>query len=191
MKSSCKLFESQKNMKLYFTLLFINFCVLSQFVFSQTCTNVVGGTKFQAVAGHETDYYYDFNLVKQLGPSGNTFSSAAKIADSAQQFTGTNFVYAVTANPKKLRSDFVNVDDSMLVIRMQTSGASPLFGYKVTGLKAGSNYTVKMKIYHLPVMDSACMMANQWTTTNLLIAVNPDQYGGGFRPQTPSADLVR
>src|ERR1035437_1296037 len=155
------------------------FLFYGQISHSQTCTNLLGGTNFQAIAGHTTDYYYDFNLVKQLGPSGNVFSTPATIATSATDFTGTNFVYAVTANPNKLRSDFANIPDSMLVIRLQTGSASPLFRYTVNGVKAGSNYTVKMKIYHIPVMDSACMMANQWTQTGLLIAVNPDQYGAG------------
>ncbi|MBK8807685.1 MAG: hypothetical protein IPO21_14015 [Bacteroidales bacterium] len=148
---------------------------------AQTCTSLVGGTHFQPLPGSEDAYYYDFNLVKQIGPSGNTFSSAATIAVDAEDFSTTNFVYGATANPNKLRTDFADIKDSMLVIRLETGTDKPLLSYKVNGVKPGSNYTVRMKIYHLPVMDSACMMANQWTQSNLRIGVNVDQYGAGLK----------
>ncbi|HOS85326.1 MAG TPA: hypothetical protein PK199_10455, partial [Bacteroidales bacterium] len=166
--------------KIYIILLIVSVIGISFTGNSQTCTNIVGGTDFTPIPEHATDYYYHYNFVKQKGPSGNFISTPAALAANATDFSAAKFVYAVTSNPRKLRSDFVSVEDSMMVIKLDTAAASPLFNYRVSGLKPGSNYTIKVKIYHLPMMDSACMMANQWTQTNIRMAVNPDQYGNGF-----------
>ena len=154
---------------------------ISQNSFSQTCNQIVGGTHFDALPGHETDYYYDFNLVKQIGPSGNILSSAASFADAVDDFKQSKFVYSMTSNPKKLNDQYMDVEDTMLVVKMQTGTNSPLFSYKVSGLQAGSNYTVTFKVYHLPTLQSDCFKNNnQWINSEIKIGVNPDVNGNGM-----------
>ena len=180
MKTRAYLPILQKSQMILRLLMFVLFVLISNYGNSQTCTNIVGGTDFTPIPEHATDYYYHYNFVKQKGPSGNFISTPAALASAATDFSQSKFVYAVTSNPRKLRSDFVNVEDSMMVIKLQTGTNSTLFNYKVSGLKPGSNYTVKVKIYHLPMYDSACHNSYKWQQTNLRMAVNPDQYGNGF-----------
>ncbi|MCK9157147.1 MAG: hypothetical protein M0P12_13870, partial [Paludibacteraceae bacterium] len=164
---------------LSFLLIFLIFPIQ---LYSQTCTSVVGGSTFEPVSGHEDDYFYDFNLMKSRGPSGNKFSSTVALADSAQLFEdGKSYVYGVTSNPSLLNKDYLDVDDSMFVVTLQTASTTNLFSYMVNGLKAGSDYTIKLKVYHLPDPASDCAVDNPWLESNIMIAVNPDAYGGGYK----------
>jgi len=172
-------YSLQKSTKVFLTISFLAFVSISQ-VKSQTCSQLVGGTHFQALPGHENDYYYNFNLVKQIGPSGNILSSSATFANAVADFTTSQFVYSMTSNPRKLNNDYMDVNDTMLVVKMQTGTNAPLFSYKVSGLQAGSNYTVRFKVYHLPMYQSACQMTNQWVNTEIKIGVNPDVNGNGM-----------
>src|SRR5690554_4150017 len=173
----------QKKSRLYaymFVVTVIVFIMTPFFIYAQTCTNTVGGTTFNPIPEHMNDYYFHMNFAEQDGPSGNFLTSPAALASDVLDFLGNNFVYAVTSNPNKLRSDFVDVDDFMCVIKLQTGTNSPLFNYNIYGLQPGSNYSVRLKIYHLPIFDSDCHNSNKWQQTNLRIGVNPDQYGNGL-----------
>lgn len=162
-------------------LIILSFSIFSvNKIYSQTCSQIVAKTHFQALTGHENDYYYDFNLVKQIGPSGNILSSAASFASAVADFTQSRFVYSMTSNPQKLNNDYMDVNDTMLVIKMQTGTNSPLFSYKATGLQAGSNYTVKFRVYHLPKVSTSCYNTNQYVNTEIKVGVNPDSYGNGM-----------
>ncbi|MFO7868596.1 MAG: hypothetical protein R6U95_04775, partial [Bacteroidales bacterium] len=175
----------RKVSRLQRVLVFMVFFVVPTItVFSQTCTNNVGGTDFSPTAGHEMDYYYHLNYVQQTGPSGNFITTPASLPAETEDFAGDNFVYAVTSNPNKLREDFIDIDDAMYVVKLSTESNSELLSYNLSGIEPGSDYTVNVKLYHLPVVGSDCYSANEYVETKVRMAVNPDEYGGGFEDYT-------
>src|SRR5690606_3751416 len=118
-----------------YVALSVFFTISSILTYAQTCTNTVGGTTFNPIPEHINDYYFHMNFAEQDGPSGNFLTSPAPLASDALDFSGANFVYAVTSNPNKLRSDFVDVEDFMYVVKLQTATNSPLFDYNIYGLQ--------------------------------------------------------
>jgi len=158
--------------------------MLHQACFSQNCTTIVGGSHFDPIAGYETNYYNQLQSIEQQGPSGNYLTSPADFPTDATDFDGTKFVAAETSNPSKLRADFLDTTDNMLVVTMQPGTNKQLFSYKVGGLKPGSAYSVSVKIYHLPTYKSACHLTNQYINTGIKIGVPSDANGNGMTQES-------
>ncbi len=156
--------------KIYFILFF--FLSTGVFSFAQTCTTIVGGSHFVPIAGYENNFYNLLTHVEQQGVSGNSLSSPAAFPTAGTDFDGTKFVAAVTSNPSKLNASYLDIEDSMLVVTMNTNTRSQLFSYTVNGLKPGSAYSIKLKYYILPMIGSACEKANQYTDIRLRIGVS-------------------
>lgn len=143
------------------------------------CNVLVGGSNFLDVASSDTLWISDFNLIKQIGPSGNSFSSAYPTADSAQMFGMDTAVYTITSNPHLLDTSFVRVDQHMFVVKpvYGQNVNTKLFGYSIPGLKAGSSFTIKFKVCNLLTDTSECAVANPWANWKVRAVVNPDAYG--------------
>ena len=155
-------------------LLVLSFICVVNLAQGQTCNYVVGGTDFSVLPGSEANYYNDLNKISHQGPSGNVINSTGPtLAVNAAAFNGTQHVYGVVDNPRKFNSNFMDVEDDMLVIQWGNAGQnSPLFNYNVSDLEPGSNYSITVDMYLLPIASSPCGTTNQYQEAKIRAGVN-------------------
>ncbi|MCQ2219547.1 MAG: hypothetical protein MJZ33_13885, partial [Paludibacteraceae bacterium] len=156
---------------------------------AQTCKTVVAGSDFSPIAKGDDYWSHDFNGVKQVGMSGNSFSTPATYDANGKLYTGKNadqFVYCLTDDPLKLDIDSTHfksakemgITGGCMVIKYGDVGqCTPLLAYNIPGLIPGSEYKVTLKMASLLSPSDWLKCIGEWGQSTFMLVESPNASG--------------
>ncbi|MBP5455196.1 MAG: hypothetical protein J6Y37_01705, partial [Paludibacteraceae bacterium] len=156
---------------------------------AQTCKTVVAGSDFSPITVGDDYWSHDFTGTKQVGMSGNSFSTAATYSGDGNQYTGKKadeFVYCLTDDPLKLDIDSTHFPSAkdlgitagcMVVKYYGVEAATQLLAYNIPGLVPGSEYKVTLKMASLLDTKAWNKCIGEWGQSTFMFVESPNSYG--------------
>jgi len=164
--------------------LFFSICI-AYGVQAQTCSQgsavLVGGTHFEARYGEE---YRMIGSTLMIGPSGGVLSTPLPFAENFADF-GVRNAYGIVDNPSMVNPNFIDINQSMILLSSTAGANSTMLTFDVSGLKPASQYVVIVEGYLMRATNTCDPPG-----PNLQLAVNigtngfPDGQNGGWSQST-------